>query len=149
MTRPPYHIVLFSWQTSLLTAKTLSQCFFRAAKFTGCGFKSRKRYKKVWAGVPGSNRYSQQRYFVFLMHPSVWSYLRWLVTLKDVTFAAQWYYVLASTISITAARCKCSLSPKDIPFPKAVLCQDESSMFLPELSQSNSSEVHGMIQNLN
>lgn len=73
----------------------------------------------------------------------MWPYLRWLKTLKDVTFAANLYHILASTVSITAARCKCSLSPKDIPFPKAVLCQDESSVFQFELTQTNSTEVHG------
>lgn len=111
-----------------------------------CGFKSRKTFKKCGqvllapAGIPS--------WCILYFWCTVWSYLRWLVTLKDVTFAAQWYYVLASTVSITAARCKCSLSPKEIPFPKAVLCQDESSMSLPELTQRNSNKVHGIIQNL-
>lgn len=85
-----------------------------------------KRVQKVRAGVADSSSYSQQRYFIFLMPPSVWPYVRWLVTLKDVTFAACWYHTLAGAVSVTAARCKCSLSPKGFPFPKAVRCQDEN-----------------------
>lgn len=68
VTQPPHHIVLFSWQASLLTAKTLSQCFFQEQNLLAMALKV-ERAKKVRAGVPGSSRYSQQRYFLFFDAP--------------------------------------------------------------------------------
>lgn len=148
-------ILSYFHDTAFFAAKIQNsplQVMLLVVKFIHCTFKrikKKKREIKSESRCSDSNCYYQQRYFIFLMHPSMWPYLRWLVSLKDVTFAAYWCYILASTISITAARHKCGLSSEDISFPKAVLCQDESSVLLPELRQINSAEVHRIMQKLN
>lgn len=148
-----YNIVLFSWHSTFFAAKLQNsplQVMLLVVKFIHYRFKRKKKKKrdKKWEQVlltPTAITSRGISYF-WCIHLCG---LRWLVSLKDVTFAAYWCYILASTISITAARHKCSLSSEDISFPKAVLCQDESSVLLPELRQINSADVHRIMQKLN